>query len=52
MSYEENLKEKAFPFATLNIAREIINLLSGKTYGQTLKRKMSMDKEKFQLKVA
>jgi hypothetical protein len=53
MSKNEQFKDKAIQFATLNIAHEMIHMLTGKIYGETPSNnyKMSPDKSKFKVKV-
>ena len=53
MSKNEQFKDNAIQFATLNIAHEMIHMLTGKIYGETPSNnyKMSPDKPKFKVKV-
>jgi hypothetical protein len=54
MSNNEKFKDKAIQFATLNIAHEMIHVLTGKIYGLSASNnnKMSPDKPKFKVKLA
>ena len=54
MSTKEQFKNKALQFTILNIAHEMIHVLTGKIYGETPSNnnKMTPDKPKFKVKIA
>ena len=53
ISKDDQFKDKAIKFATMNIAHEMIHMLTGKKYGVTPSNnnKMTPDKPKFKVKV-